>query len=167
MFSKKNNCPVPFDQQPLNEYLSLRDSFLFSWSISSKNSFICGFVLLFIFLFIFFSISLLLFSNVSNFSQLFLLDLLFSNIVIFFLFIRLYLGWSYIIKRLMSATVFYEESGWYDGQIWVKTSDYLVQDRLVGAYQVMPFILRIKYSCISVLLNFFIICLFNNMFFIV
>nr|YP_009393330.1 hypothetical protein [Symphyocladiella dendroidea]ARW61892.1 hypothetical protein [Symphyocladiella dendroidea] len=164
MFSKKSNCPVPFDQQPLNEYLSLKDSFLFSWSISPQSSFIFGFLLLFIVLFVFFSVSFVLFSNVSDFSQLFLLDFLFSNVVIFLLFIRLYLGWSYIVKRLMSATVFYEESGWYDGQVWIKTSDDLVQDRLVGVYQVMPFILRIKYICISIFFNFFAIYLFNLMF---
>nr|YP_010619488.1 hypothetical protein PN189_pgp082 [Xiphosiphonia pinnulata]WAX03501.1 hypothetical protein [Xiphosiphonia pinnulata] len=164
MLSKKTNCPVPFDQQPLNEYLSLKDSVLFSWSLSPQSSFIFGFLFLFIVLFIFFSTFLVVFSNVSDLSQLFLLDLLFSNVVIFFLFIRLYLGWSYIIKRLMSATVFYEESGWYDGQVWIKTSDYLVQDRLVGVYQVIPFILRIKYSCFSILLNFLAIYLFHSVF---
>nr|YP_010619295.1 hypothetical protein PNY92_pgp080 [Amplisiphonia pacifica]WAX03308.1 hypothetical protein [Amplisiphonia pacifica] len=162
MFSKKSNCPVPFDQQPLNEYLSLKDSFLFAWSVSPQNSFIFGFLFLFIVLFLFFSVSIAIFGNIRNFSQLFLLDLLFSNLVIFFLFIRLYLGWSYIVKRLMSATVFYEESGWYDGQVWIKTSDYLVQDRLVGVYQVMPFILRIKYSFFSIIFNFFVIYLFNS-----
>nr|YP_010618908.1 hypothetical protein PN064_pgp082 [Deltalsia parasitica]WAX02921.1 hypothetical protein [Deltalsia parasitica] len=164
MFSKKSNCPVPFDQQPLNEYLLLKDSFLFSWSVSSQNSFIFGLLFFFISLFIFFSISFTVFINISDFSQLFLLDLLFSNFVMFFVFIRLYLGWSYIVKRLMSATVFYEESGWYDGQVWIKTSDYLVKDRLVGAYQVMPFILRIKYSCFSIFCNFFAIYLFDYIF---
>nr|YP_009399530.1 hypothetical protein [Dictyomenia sonderi]ARW69136.1 hypothetical protein [Dictyomenia sonderi] len=154
MLSKKSNCPVPFDQQPLNEYLLLKESFLFSWSVSSKNSFIFGFLLLFIVLFVFFSIFLAVFNNVSNFSQFFLLNLLFSNTIVLCLFVRLYLGWSYIVKRLMSATVFYEESGWYDGQVWIKTSDYLIQDRLVGCYQVIPFMLRIKYSCLSIFFTF-------------
>nr|YP_010618714.1 hypothetical protein PN024_pgp081 [Rhodomelopsis africana]WAX02727.1 hypothetical protein [Rhodomelopsis africana] len=164
MFSTKSNCPVPFDQQPLNEYLSLKESFLFSWSVSPKNSFVFGLLLLFIFLFVFFSILIAVFSNISNFSEFFLLDLLLSNLVIFFLFVRLYLGWSYVVKRLMSAIVFYEESGWYDGQVWIKTSEYLIQDRLVGAYQVMPFILRIKYSCLSISFNFFVIYLVNFIF---
>lgn len=29
-------------------------------------------------------------------------------------------GWSYVGDRLLSAVVPYEESGWYDGQMWVK-----------------------------------------------
>nr|YP_010851638.1 hypothetical protein Ycf36 [Echinothamnion hystrix]WGH14586.1 hypothetical protein Ycf36 [Echinothamnion hystrix] len=164
MFSTKSDCPVPFDQQPLNEYLALKESFLFSWSMSPNKYFIVSLFYLFSFLFIVFSIFLFLFTNISNLGQFFLLDLIFSNVVIFFLFIRLYLGWSYVVKRLMSATVFYEESGWYDGQVWIKTSDYLIQDRLIGIYQVMPFIIRIKYSCLSICFNFMFIFLFTSIF---
>ena len=31
--------------------------------------------------------------------------------------VRLYLGWAYVGNRLLSATVKYEETGWYDGQV--------------------------------------------------
>ena len=34
--------------------------------------------------------------------------------------IRLYLGWNHVFKRLTSEKVEYEESGWYDGQVWMK-----------------------------------------------
>ena len=30
----------------------------------------------------------------------------------------------------MEATVPYEESGWYDGQVWIKPPEILIQDRL-------------------------------------
>nr|YP_010850450.1 hypothetical protein Ycf36 [Lophurella caespitosa]WGH13200.1 hypothetical protein Ycf36 [Lophurella caespitosa] len=164
MFSTKSDCPVPFDQQPLNEYLALKESFLFSWSMSTNKSFIANLFYLFISLFAVFSILLVVFTNTSNLGQFLLLDLIFSNVVIFFLFIRLYLGWSYVVKRLMSATIFYEESGWYDGQVWIKTSDHLIQDRLIGIYQVTPFIIRIKYSCLSIFVNFIVIYLFISIF---
>nr|YP_010850846.1 hypothetical protein Ycf36 [Lophurella mutabilis]WGH13597.1 hypothetical protein Ycf36 [Lophurella mutabilis] len=164
MFSTKSDCPVPFDQQPLNEYLALKESFLFSWSMSTNKSFIINLFYLFICLSVVFSIFFVLFTNTSDLGQFFLLDLIFSNVVIFFLFIRLYLGWSYVVKRLMSATVFYEESGWYDGQVWIKTSDYLIQDRLIGIYQVTPSIIRIKYSCLSIFANFIAIYLFISIF---
>nr|WGH13794.1 hypothetical protein Ycf36 [Lophurella pseudocorticata] len=164
MFSTKSDCPVPFDQQPLNEYLALKESFLFSWSMSTNKSFMVNLFYLFISLSIIFSIFFIIFTNTINLGQFFLLDLIFSNVVIFFLFIRLYLGWSYVVKRLMSATVFYEESGWYDGQVWIKTSDYLIQDRLIGIYQVTPFIIRIKYSFLSIFFNFIAIYLFVSIF---
>nr|YP_009398068.1 hypothetical protein [Gredgaria maugeana]ARW67254.1 hypothetical protein [Gredgaria maugeana] len=164
MFTTKSNCPVPFDQQPLNEYLSLKKSFLFSWSMSTNQSFIVGILSSFIFLSVFFSIFLVVFTDISSFRDFCLLNIVFSNVVMFFLFCRLYLGWSYIVKRLMSAIVFYEESGWYDGQVWIKTSDYLIQDRLIGSYQVIPFIIRLQYSCIIIFFCFIIIYLFTSIF---
>jgi hypothetical protein len=44
----------------------------------------------------------------------------------------------------MNATVSYEESGWYDGQTWVKTNEVLIQDRLVGTYEVLPIMNRLR-----------------------
>nr|YP_009394980.1 hypothetical protein [Polysiphonia stricta]ARW63542.1 hypothetical protein [Polysiphonia stricta] len=164
MFSSKSNCPVPFDQQPLNEYLSLKRSWLFAWSISSKRSFLLGLIFIFVILFIFFSFLLVLFYSFNDLFQYFVSYLIISNFVLFFLFVRLYLGWSYIVKRLLSATVFYEESGWYDGQVWIKTSEYLIQDRLIGLYEVMPFILRIKYAFLGIIINFLFIYLINYVF---
>ena len=77
---------------------------------------------------------------------------------------RLYLGWSYVVKRLLSATVFYEESGWYDGQIWIKTAENLTRDRLIGIYQIIPFLKRIKYTCLMFILNvtlhYYLYCFF-------
>nr|YP_010851242.1 hypothetical protein Ycf36 [Aphanocladia delicatula]WGH14189.1 hypothetical protein Ycf36 [Aphanocladia delicatula] len=164
MFTNKSKCPVPFDQQPLNEYLSLKESLLFSWSMSTNKSFIVGSLFSFIFLSVFFSVFLIVFTDISSFRDFCLLNIIFSNIVMFFLFFRLYLGWSYIVKRLMSAIVFYEESGWYDGQVWIKTSDYLIQDRLIGSYQVIPFIIRLKYSYIVAFFCFITIYLLTSIF---
>ena len=84
--------------------------------------------------------------------------------ILFLILFRLYLGWSYIIKRLLSATVFYEESGWYDGQVWVKTSAYLMQDRLIGLYQIKPFIMRLKYTFLVIVLNFILSYFLYNKF---
>nr|YP_009396828.1 hypothetical protein [Ophidocladus simpliciusculus]ARW66014.1 hypothetical protein [Ophidocladus simpliciusculus] len=151
-----NNCPVPFDQQPLNEYLSLKNSCLFSWSMSDVKKFILGLLFIFVFVSTVISFFLIHFTYSSNIIDLFILNFLFSNIFVFLVFIRIYLGWSYIMKRLLSATIFYEESGWYDGQIWVKTSEYLMQDRLIGLYQVMPFLVRIKFTSLIIFFNIFL-----------
>jgi len=50
------------------------------------------------------------------------------------------------MKRLLSATVFYEESGWYDGQLWIKTAEIMTKDRLVGLYELNPCMTRISYT---------------------
>ena len=70
--------------------------------------------------------------------------------------LRLYLGWRYIYNRLMNATVTYEESGWYDGQTWIKTNEVLIQDRLVGTYEVLPIIERLR---VVILISIMGICL--------
>nr|YP_009395402.1 hypothetical protein [Polysiphonia infestans]ARW64382.1 hypothetical protein [Polysiphonia infestans] len=155
MFTIKTNCPVPFDQQPLNEYLLLKRSWLFAWSVSSRKYFVYSILSLFLLLGPLANIFLKILLPIYDFYHNLLMNLYISNFIIFLLSVRIYLGWSYIVKRLLSATVFYEESGWYDGQIWVKTSDYLMQDRLVGLYQVMPFIIRVKYTFFFTIINFF------------
>ena len=160
MSNFKNECPVPFDQQPLNEYLSLKESWLFSLSISNIKSFVYGFIIIFVFVFVLLGFFLMLLTSQYSISKLLLLNFVISHLIILFLFIRIYLGWSYVIKRLLSATVFYEESGWYDGQVWIKTSSYLIQDRLVGLYQIMPFINRIKYTCFLLVVNLLFFSLF-------
>jgi len=157
----KKDCPVPFDQQPLNEYLSLKESKLFAWSTQNKKEYcltILYWLIILLILFYPFIHSLLLIKTF--FIKSIILDIIVVNSIFLLIFIRLYLGWSYVIKRLLSATIFYEESGWYDGQIWVKTANSLIQDRLIGLYEVMPFIQRIKFCilcCLILLVTNFII----------
>jgi hypothetical protein len=58
--------------------------------------------------------------------------------------LRIYLGWKYVGDRLMTATLEYEETGWYDGQFFVKPPEILTRDRLVGMYEVRPVMKRLK-----------------------
>jgi len=56
----------------------------------------------------------------------------------------------------MEATVPYEESGWYDGQIWIKPPEILLQDRLIGTYEIYPGLLRLQYTLAFLLFLFLI-----------
>ncbi len=138
-------CPVPFDQQPLNEFYALKNSCFFSFFGFQFDIYVYRVITIFL-------------ASVFLFAPLILAAIQFSWYVFLFnesicastflglVLIRLYLGWSYIIDRLFSATVFYEESGWYDGQIWIKTPEILTKDRLIGTYYVMPLLQRIKFT---------------------
>jgi hypothetical protein len=88
----------------------------------------------------------------------YVLQIITSALGVFNLWIlRLYLAWKYIYDRLMNATVSYEESGWYDGQTWVKTNEVLIQDRLIGTYEVLPVIDRLRtVILLSTMVIFFI-----------
>uniref|UniRef100_A0AAU7YRM4 Ycf36 n=1 Tax=Gracilaria hainanensis TaxID=2871843 RepID=A0AAU7YRM4_9FLOR len=154
MSISKKKCPVPFDQQPLNEYFALKSSCFFSWSTLPLNKYFIKLFTIFVFIFCI-SMFLLLYIISKNYSvwQIISLNILATTFIFSLIFARLYLGWSYVVKRLISATIFYEESGWYDGQLWIKSPEVLTKDRLVGLYEVMPFLFRAKYGVIiSILL---------------
>lgn len=158
----KEICPVPFEQQPLNEYFALKSSFCFRWSTLSKKEYIVKIVSIFFMAFLLFlPLICITISSYHFLLKIFLLNCIIVNLSFILVFIRLYLGWSYVMKRLVSATVFYEESGWYDGQIWIKSVDMLTKNRLIGLYEVLPFISRVQYS----LIIFIIILLINILFF--
>lgn len=138
-------CPVPFDQQPLNEFYSLKNSCFFSFFGFKFSTYIHKVVTICL-------ISIFLFAPIFLFAGKFSWPIFLWNqfvcmiIVLILVLVRLYLGWSYVLDRLISATVFYEESGWYDGQIWIKTPEILTKDRLMGTYYVVPLLRRIKYT---------------------
>nr|YP_009511690.1 hypothetical protein [Melanthalia intermedia]AXI97567.1 hypothetical protein [Melanthalia intermedia] len=153
MCISKKKCPVPFDQQPLNEYFSLKQSWLFSWISLSFKRYLIKLLAIFSFLFII-SIPCVLSIIPTSIGlwKLIILNLFVVNLFCLLIFIHLYFAWSYVAKRLISATVFYEESGWYDGQIWIKSAEILTQDRLIGLYEAMPLLSRIKSTLLIILI---------------
>lgn len=157
LFNKK--CPIPIEQQPLNEYFSLKDSWLFSISTYKWKIYLQYIIRIYFILFLSIFLVMLFFQplkNIDNIVKTLCLDCLIIDTIIMFICVRMYLGWSYVCKRLLSATVFYEESGWYDGQIWIKTSESLMQDRLIGLYEVTPSIYKIQYTFFAFLAFFMI-----------
>ena len=157
------NCPVPKDQQPTNEFIELSKSKIFTWP-KSKKSF--SFILLkfwigtfFIFVVIssgsvYFETSTLRYILLSFFSSLSLP---------FLLSIRLYLGWNHIFKRLTSEKVEYEESGWYDGQIWTKPVKLKEKESLIASLEVKPILKNlIQILSIIIIVALIGILLFQN-----
>jgi hypothetical protein len=68
---------------------------------------------------------------------------------------RIYLGWQYVRNRLKSDRIFYEESGWYDGQTWLKPTAMLNRDLLIVSYEIEPIMVRLRqtYGLIAALLG--------------
>jgi len=62
------------------------------------------------------------------------------------LLVRQWLGWSYVHKRLLSERVEYEESGWYDGQVWEKPLAWRERDLLMARHEVRPILGRLARS---------------------
>ena len=61
-----------------------------------------------------------------------------------------YLGWNHIFKRLISEKVEYEESGWYDGQVWEKPLVLREKEILIASIEVKP-ILRNLIQILSII----------------
>ncbi len=75
-----------------------------------------------------------------------------ASVGVLLVLVRMYLGWSYIKSRLTTETIFYEESGWYDGQTWTKPEEVKSRDLLIATYQIQPILQRIQQSFISLVL---------------
>ncbi|XP_021654129.2 uncharacterized protein ycf36 isoform X3 [Hevea brasiliensis] len=127
----ETECPVPLDQQPINEYQNLSTSFPFSWAADD---------------FIEYS------------SRLFVVG------AAFVFFVGLPVAWFGSVrpeleplKPILAAL----SSGIL--VIWVKTSEVLARDRLLGSFSVKPVLSRLKYTLLTLATSLFVcILLFIN-----
>ena len=164
-FMSESKCPVPREQQPTNEFIELSKSFIFSWPKTKKSlifvliKFWAGAFILFLVISsgsIYFKTSLLKYILLSFFNSL-SIPLLIT--------IRLYLGWNHVFKRLTSEKVEYEESGWYDGQVWIKPLVLKEKESLIASNEVKPILKNLIqiFSIISVLaLSGILLFQYNN-----
>lgn len=144
-------CPVPTEQQPLNEYEELKGAGFFKTCTLSWQQYVTK--LLWIW-----GISWLIAGPVAAASfaphkhiiQFMLCGSAGASLGVLLVLVRMYLGWSYIKGRLTTATIFYEESGWYDGQTWTKPAEVLSRDVLIATYQIQPILQRLQQSFVSV-----------------
>ncbi|KAL4366529.1 hypothetical protein GQ457_05G007600 [Hibiscus cannabinus] len=142
---------VPFEQRPVNEYSSLKDGPLYSWGELGPGQFFLRLGGLWLVTFTVLGAPIaaasfnpsrepLRFVLAAGTGTLFLVSLIV---------LRIYLGWSYVGDRLLSAVIPYEETGWYDGQMWVKPPEVLARDRLLGSYKVKPVIKLLKQTLVG------------------
>ena len=134
----ESKCPVPKEQQPINEFIELSKSIIFSSSKTKKTLIL----VLIKFWIISFAIFLIISSGSVYFKtstlKYFLLSFFSSLSIPLLISIRLYLGWNHIFKRLISEKVEYEESGWYDGQVWEKPLVLKEKESLIASNEVKP-----------------------------
>lgn len=143
--SSVSNCPVPTEQQPLNEYEELKSSWLFRDCTLNRREYITKIAWIW-------GLSWLVAGPVAaasfpphkHLAQFILCGAAGASVGLILALARLYLGWSYVRDRLASPLIFYEESGWYDGQTWTKPSEVITRDRLIVNYSIQPIIQRLQ-----------------------
>ncbi|NJL47743.1 MAG: CGLD27 family protein [Leptolyngbyaceae cyanobacterium SM2_5_2] len=138
-------CPVPADQQPINEYQDVRDSWFYSWGGRELAGYLKPIGLLWLFSWVITG-PMAAASFVPAKQPLhFALSAAMGALVLpLLVLVQLYVGWAHVGGRLRQTTVPYEESGWYDGQLWVKPEEISTRDRLIVDYQVKPVLQRIR-----------------------
>ena len=161
----ESRCPVPKEQQPTNEFIELSKSIIFSWPKTKKS--------LVLVLIKFWVVTFFLFIVISSGSIYFKTSIIKYVLLSFFtslsipllISIRLYLGWNHVFKRLISERVEYEESGWYDGQVWIKPLVLKEKESLIASIEVKPILKNLIqiFSIISVIaLSGILIFQYNN-----
>ena len=160
-----SKCPVPKEQQPTNEFLELSNSKLFALPKSSKK-----FSIILISSWLVAFLIFLVISTGSTYFHTYLLKYIFLSFfgslsVPLLITIRLFLGWTHIYKRLTSEIIEYEESGWYDGQIWNKPIELKEKESLIASIEVKPILknlTQVTSVIISLILIGILISQYNN-----
>ncbi|XP_073055280.1 uncharacterized protein ycf36 [Primulina eburnea] len=159
----EKECPVPLEQQPINEYQSLSGSFPFSWASADTVEYSSRLLAMGACFAVFLGLPVTWIGSAGpRFEPIRLvLGAVSSGLfVVILAVVRMYLGWAYVGNRLLSATVEYEETGWYDGQIWVKTAEVLARDRLLGSFSVKPVLGRLKNTLLVLGVSLYICMVF-------
>ena len=145
-------CPVPTEQQPIKEYEELKESWFFSWAALDLAQYSKKLGIIWLFGWIVSGpIVAASFPPEKELIHFLLLGAAGAGLLVVLVLAQLYGGWSYVASRLRQAKIAYEESGWYDGQIWVKPTELLNRDRLIVSYQIQPILSRLRRTALILL----------------
>ncbi|KAL4428459.1 hypothetical protein ABPG75_002548 [Micractinium tetrahymenae] len=138
--------PVPREQRPVNELQQLKDTPLLSWATLELPEYAKRLAILYsgVFLLLGGPIAAQTFDPLEQPLEFFLSGSTGSLLVVAAAALRIFLGWKYVGDRLLTASLEYEETGWYDGQVFVKPPEVLTRDRLLGTYEVKPVLARLR-----------------------
>lgn len=138
-------CPVPVDQIPIKEYESMSASWFYSWGARNLRGYLVPILSLWLLSWLVVGpMAAASFGPTKLLPQFAISGSLGALLLPTLALIQLYIGWRHVCDRLLQAAVPYEESGWYDGQVWQKPSEVVARDRLIADYQVKPLMHRLQ-----------------------
>ncbi|MEE3717714.1 CGLD27 family protein [Tumidithrix elongata RA019] len=148
-------CPIPEDQQPLNEYIALKESFFYRWATLELWAYLRIILCIWLsFWLVTAPVAAVSFPPARHLWQFLCLGSAGSTVGLCLPLLLLFSGWVHVKNRLQSQKIFYEETGWYDGQQWEKPEPELLKDRLLVTYEVQPVLNKIQ-KTILILIGFF------------
>lgn len=145
-------CPVPLDQIPIKEYESMSESWFYSWGARSLWGYLVPIIALWLFSWLVVGpMAAVSFAPARLLPQFIISGSLGALMLPSLALVQMYVGWRHVCDRLLQPAVPYEESGWYDGQIWDKPEEVVTRDCLIANYQVKPLMLRIQKTFAAIL----------------
>lgn len=156
-------CPIPEDQKPINEYISLKENNLTNWITLVKRKYIGTLAQLF---FTFFLICLTFtFGGIQSVNQLFetiqqtsLISLTILNLLL----IYILSNWKQVDTRFNTSRLIYEEGSWYASEIWEKPISLIKNDKLISTQILQPILLRNLQFVLFLFVGILTIALFSN-----
>ena len=146
-------CPIPEDQKPINQYISLKENSFLNLPTFPKSVVKQKIRNFFFQIFFFCTIvkSIFFFENFfSLIQQSFFISF---NFLIFF-FLILFFRWKEIENSFANSRIFYEEASWYDGEIWEKPISLIKNDKLIQKQKIKPLLKKLKDSFFSTFFSF-------------
>ncbi len=145
MAASPPRCPVPPEQLPINQYQDMRDSWFYRWASQTPWAYTKPLIILWCLSWaISGPMAAASFAPAKHPWDFGLWAAAGALVLPLLALVQLYTGWIHVGQRLRQEAVPYEESGWYDGQIWTKPEDILNRDRLLVEYQVQPVLRRMQ-----------------------
>lgn len=145
-FDGRLEAAVPREQRPVNELQQLKDNALLSWATLELPEYAKRMAALYggVFVLLGGPIAAQTFDPADQPLEFFLSASTGCLLVVAVAALRIFLAWKYVGDRLLTAALEYEETGWYDGQVFVKPPEVLARDRLLGTYEVKPVLARLR-----------------------
>jgi len=145
---------VPEEQRPVNEYMDVTSQPFFGWANleSGSQGLVQRLILVYSLVFglVCFPISGATYTQEGYLLQKLAASNVGATFLVLVLLFRIYSGWSYVGDRLKSKSIEFEETGWYDGDIEIKTESELKRDRLLYKSEVKPVVERLKVFLFSI-----------------
>ena len=143
---------VPEAQRPVNEYLDISRQPLFGWPATGSQGFLVrlGIMYAAVFAIVCYPIAGATYTQEGYLLQKIAASNVGAMSLMGVLMIRIYSGWGYLKTRLTSKVIEYEETGWYDGDIELKTEAEMKRDRFLYKDKVQPVVERVKTASLGI-----------------
>ena len=136
-------CPIPEEQKPINEYISLKENSLTNWITLTKKEYLWtllrGFFILFLICLTF------TFEGAESINQILetiQITSIFSLICLSILLCYVIINWKQVDNRFNTSRLIYEEGSWYTSEIWEKPISLIKNDKLISSQIIQPILIR-------------------------